>query len=297
MNRLVDLAYAAAWAVIKRLPEPAAYSVFDRIGQQVWRRRGRGVTQLERNLRRVLGPALPDADLRRLSRRAMASYSRYWCEVFRLPVWSDDRVVASVRTENEEVLRKELDSGRGVIVPLPHSANWDLAGAWACLAVAPLTTVAERLRPESLYDRFVAYRESLGMEVLPADGGREVFTALQARLRAGGLVCLVADRDLSASGVEVDFFGETARMPPGPAALAISTGACLLPVALSYERSGMRLRFQNEIAVPAESTYRQKISAMSQQLANSYAEGIAAHPQDWHMLQRFWPADFGGSAP
>jgi KDO2-lipid IV(A) lauroyltransferase len=153
--------------------------------------------------------------------------------------------------------------------------------------------VAERLRPESLYDRFVAYREHLGMEVLPADGGRSVFTTLQARLRAGRLVCLVADRDLSASGIRVEFFGETAQMPPGPAALAISTGAGLLPAALSYEPDGLLVRFQNEIPVPAEGTNREKIAVMTQQLADAYATGIAARPEDWHMLQRFWPDDLG----
>jgi phosphatidylinositol dimannoside acyltransferase len=290
-KRAVDAAYAAGWAAIKLLPEPAAYATFAAIGDYVWRRRGRGVTQLERNLHRVVGPSATPDQVRELSRRAMRSYCRYWCDVFRLPVWSRERVVASVTTENEKVFRAGLESGRGLIVALPHSANWDLAGAWACLTAAPLTTVAERLHPESLYDRFLAYREMLGMEVLPADGGRSVFTTLQARLRAGGLVCLVADRDLSASGVAVRFFAEPARMPPGPAALAISTGAVLLPAALSYTVEGLSIRFQDEISVPADGVNRAKIAIMTQQLADAYAEGIAARPEDWHMLQRFWPAD------
>jgi phosphatidylinositol dimannoside acyltransferase len=290
-KRAVDAAYAAGWAAIKLLPERAAYATFAVIGDHVWRRRGRRVTQLERNLRRVVGPSATPEQMRELSRRAMRSYCRYWCDVFRLPVWSRERVVASVTTENEKVFRAGLESGRGLIVALPHLANWDLAGAWACLTAAPLTTVAERLHPESLYDRFVAYRELLGMEVLPADGGRSVFTTLQARLRAGGLVCLVADRDLSASGVAVNFFGEPARVPPGPAALAISTGAALVPAALSYTVEGLSIRFQDEISVPTEGVNRAKIAIMAQQLADAYAEGIAARPEDWHMLQRFWPAD------
>jgi KDO2-lipid IV(A) lauroyltransferase len=294
-NRAADAAYAAGWMAIKRLPERPAYAIFERIADQVWRRRGPAVTQLERNLGRIVGRDTPEPELRELSRRAMRSYCRYWCDVFRLPVWSRERVIASVTTENEEVFRAGLRTGRGLIVPLPHSANWDLAGAWACLTGAPLTTVAERLRPESLYDRFVAYREGLGMEVLPADGGRSVFTTLQARLRAGGLVCLVADRDLSASGVRVEFFGETAQMPPGPAALAISTGAGLLPAALSYQPDGLLVRFQDEIPVPTEGSNREKIAVMTQRLADAYAKGIAARPEDWHMLQRFWPADLSGA--
>jgi KDO2-lipid IV(A) lauroyltransferase len=155
----------------------------------------------------------------------------------------------------------------------------------------PFTTVAERLRPESLYDRFVAYRESLGMEVLPHSGGA-AFGTLARRLRAGGLVCLVADRDLSASGVEVEYFGETARMPAGPALLAQHTGALLLPVTLWYgEEPVMHGRIHAPVDVPATGTRVEKTSSMTQALADTFATGIAEHPEDWHMLQRLWLAD------
>ncbi len=297
-HQLSDPAYALAWAAVKRLPERAAYAAFDRIADQVWKRRGRSVQQLERNLHRVLGEDMADGDVRELSRRAMRSYCRYWCEAFRLPVWSRQRVLAGVRTDDEKIFRDLLDSGRGMIAALPHMGNWDLAGAWACLTASPLTTVAERLEPASLFDRFVAYREGLGMEVLPADGGRTTFTTLQARLRTGGLVCLVADRDLSTSGIEVDFFGEPASIPSGPAALAVSTGAALMPASLWYEgataqhRHGqLAIRFHEEIPVPVGGSNRERIVAMTRELAGVYERAIAAHPEDWHMLQRFWPAD------
>jgi KDO2-lipid IV(A) lauroyltransferase len=151
--------------------------------------------------------------------------------------------------------------------------------------------VAERLKPESLYDRFVAYRESLGMEVLPHTGG-SAFGTLARRLRDGGLVCLVADRDLSASGVEVTFFGETARMPAGPALLAQQTGALLLPATLWYDETPvMKGRVHAPVEVPESGTRAEKTSFMTQALADVFAEGIAQHPEDWHMLQRLWLSD------
>jgi KDO2-lipid IV(A) lauroyltransferase len=185
-----------------------------------------------------------------------------------------------------------MDAGKGVVLALPHLANWDLAGAWVTTQLGiPFTTVAERLKPETLYDRFVAYREGLGMEVLPHSGG-SAFGTLARRLRDGGLVCLVADRDLSASGVEVDFFGETARMPAGPALLAQQTGARLLPATLWYDDSPvMRGRVHPPVEVPESGTRAEKTSAMTQALADAFATGIADHPEDWHMLQRLWLKD------
>ncbi|MCI0686051.1 MAG: phosphatidylinositol mannoside acyltransferase [Sporichthyaceae bacterium] len=289
-HQLTDTGYGLGWTVVKRLPERTAHRLFRTVGDRVWARRGPAVRQLERNLRRVVGPAMSEAELRALSRRAMRSYCRYWCETFRLPVWSRERVIGTVRTIGEEHFRGSLASGRGTVVALPHMANWDHAGAWAVLTGAPLTTVAERLRPESLFERFLDYRRSLGMEVLPL-GADNLSVVLADRLRSGRLVCLVADRDLSASGIPVDFFGEPAKCPPGPAALAVQTGAALIPADLWYEPRGLVIRFHPEIPVPAAARLREKVVGMTRDLAKIYEHGVADHPEDWHMLQRFWPAD------
>ncbi|WP_420081356.1 phosphatidylinositol mannoside acyltransferase [Streptomyces sp. JL4002] len=290
-DKLVVALYGLGWAGVKKLPEPAAVALGRRIADFAWKRRGKSVLRLESNLARVVPDAGPER-LRELSRAGMRSYMRYWMESFRLPTMATDRFGTDVEFKDEHILREALASGRGVVVALPHLANWDLAGAWAIGHVGvPFTTVAERLKPESLYDRFVAYRESLGMEVLPHSGGA-AFGTLARRLRSGGLVCLVADRDLSASGVEVDFFGSTARMPAGPALLAQQTGAVLLPATLSYgETPKMYGRIHPEVEVPKTGTRAEKTTAMTQQVADAFAWGIAEHPEDWHMLQRLWLDD------
>ncbi|MEU3314606.1 phosphatidylinositol mannoside acyltransferase [Streptomyces sp. NPDC006662] len=290
-DKLVDGLYGLGWAGVKKLPEPVAAALGRKIADVTWKRRGKSVLRLESNLARVVPEAGPER-LRALSQAGMRSYMRYWMESFRLPATDPRRFGTDVVMKDEHVLREALASGRGVIVALPHLANWDLAGAWATghLGV-PFTTVAERLKPESLYDRFVAYRESLGMEVLPHSGGA-AFGTLARRLRAGGLVCLVADRDLSASGVEVEFFGATARMPAGPALLAQQTGAALLPATLYYgDAPKMYGRIHPEVEVPAQGSRAEKTAAMTQAVADAFASGIAEHPQDWHMLQRLWLDD------
>ncbi|WP_028814111.1 phosphatidylinositol mannoside acyltransferase [Streptomyces flavidovirens] len=290
-ERLTDSLYGLGWATVKKLPEPVAVALGRRIADTVWKRRGVSVLRLESNLARVVPDAGPER-LAELSRAGMRSYMRYWMESFRLPAWSPERIRNGIEVQGIERLTDTLATGRGVIVALPHLANWDLAGAWVTTKLeVPFTTVAERLKPETLYDRFVAYREGLGMEVLPHEGG-SAFGTLARRLRAGGLVCLVADRDLSASGTEVKFFGDTARMPSGPALLAQQTGALLLPVTLWYDDSPvMRGRVHPPVDVPETGTRAEKTSVMTQALADAFATGIAEHPEDWHMLQRLWLDD------
>ncbi|MBT2527306.1 phosphatidylinositol mannoside acyltransferase [Streptomyces sp. ISL-99] len=290
-ERLTDTLYGLGWATVKKLPEPVSVALGRRIADTVWKRRGASVLRLESNLARVVPDAGPER-LAELSRAGMRSYMRYWMESFRLPAWSPERIKNGVEVQDIDRVTDTLATGRGVIVALPHLANWDLAGAWVTTKLeVPFTTVAERLKPETLYDRFVAYREGLGMEVLPHQGG-SAFGTLARRLRAGGLVCLVADRDLSASGTEVKFFGDTARMPGGPALLAQQTGALLLPVTLWYDDSPvMRGRVHPPVDVPETGTRAEKTSVMTQALADAFATGIAEHPQDWHMLQRLWLDD------
>ncbi|MGW0763251.1 phosphatidylinositol mannoside acyltransferase [Streptomyces sp. NPDC002814] len=290
-DRLTDALYGIGWGTVKKLPEPVAVRLGNTIADAAWKRRGKGVRRLENNYARVVPGASPER-LAELSRVGMRSYLRYWMESFRLPAWSAERIRNGVEVKDIHHLTDGLAAGRGVVLALPHLGNWDLAGAWVTTQLkTPFTTVAERLKPETLYDRFVAYREGLGMEVLPHSGG-SAFGTLARRLRDGGLVCLVADRDLSASGVEVEFFGDTARMPAGPALLAQQTGALLMPVTLWYDDSPiMRGRVHPPIEVPEAGTKAEKTSVMTQALADAFAGGIADHPEDWHMLQRLWLAD------
>ncbi|MFI0091267.1 phosphatidylinositol mannoside acyltransferase [Streptomyces bobili] len=290
-DQLTDGLYGLGWSTVKKLPEPVATRLGRSVADLAWKRRGKGVQRLESNYARVVPDAGPER-LAELSRAGMRSYLRYWMESFRLPSWSPERIASGFEPKDLHHLTDGLAAGKGVVLALPHLANWDLAGAWVTTKLrTPFTTVAERLKPETLYDRFVAYREGLGMEVLPHSGGT-AFGTLARRLREGGLVCLVTDRDLSASGVEVDFFGATARMPAGPALLAQQTGALLLPVTLWYDESPvMRGRIHPPIQVPGSGTRAEQTSVMTQALADAFATGIADHPEDWHMLQRLWLAD------
>ena len=285
-DSLADWGYAAGWRVVRAMPESVARNVFDAGAR--FAARGGGPEQLRKNLARVIGttPAeVPDA----LMCASVASYARYWREAFRLP------------TMNQAVLAKRLDrvfigaekfadahrKGRGAVIALPHSGNWDMAGVWLAQNYGTFTTVAERLKPESLYDRFIAYRESLGFEVLPLTGGpRPPMEILAERLRANRFVCLMADRDLTRSGVQVNFFGELTRLPAGPARLAVETGAPLHPAHVYYDGDDCVVQIDDAL-----DTDSGDVGVITQALADRFAVNIAAHPADWHMLQPQWLAD------
>lgn len=276
--------YFAGWRVVRALPEKFAYNTFDRIGRYALSKNGARVKRLRSNLSRVC-PEKNATEMDALMREAMSSYMRYWCDTFRSPDWSRERISQTVTVEGEELLTSPMRDGTGVVVALPHAGNWDHAGSYFCAMGFPLVTVAERLKPEALFNKFLEYRQNIGMEVLALDS-RSIATLMQ-RSREGSLIALVADRDLSKSGVEVSFFGYPARMPAGPALLAIRTGIPLITAYVSYTPTGIHIQF-NSVEIPVSGSEEEKISQVVQRCADLFAKGISSAPQDWHMLQRIW---------
>jgi KDO2-lipid IV(A) lauroyltransferase len=276
--------YFAGWRIVRWLPEQKAYNIAYRIADFLVQRNGKSVQRLRTNLERTQ-PSITKLNLDLLVIEAMRSYMRYWVDTFRFPDWSSDRVSGTVSVTNEHLLLDAIAAKTGVIVALPHAGNWDHAGAYFCAKGIPLVTVAERLKPEKLFLKFLAYRQSMGMEVLPLDG--RVLGTLAQRLRQGALVALVADRDLSRSGIDVEFFNGTARMPAGPALLALKTQAPLITAFVSYTENGIHIDFKN-VVLPSAGEESAKVREIVQMTAKHFEDGISQTPQDWHMLQRIW---------
>ncbi|NBE98229.1 phosphatidylinositol mannoside acyltransferase [Nonomuraea sp. KC401] len=291
-DRVVAAGFAAGWKLVPLLPHGPTAAVFRFMADRVWRRAGKSVRRLESNLARVTGLEVGSRELNELTRAGMRSYFRYFHEIFRLPSMRTEEVVRRTHVIGAEHVHDTVAAGRGVVLALPHMGNWDQAGAWLVGVGHPFTTVAERLRPESLFRRYVAFREGLGMEVLPLTGGDgHNFGTLATRLRKGGVVCLPAERDLTKSGVEVRFFGSTTKVPAGPPLLAVQTGAALLPATVYFVGDDWGIHIHEEIPVPEEGTRQEKVAAVAQRMAEVFEKGIAEHPEDWHMLQRLWLED------
>ncbi|CAM3255194.1 Phosphatidylinositol mannoside acyltransferase [Stackebrandtia soli] len=292
-DSVIGFGYAAAWRLVRAMPESVAGALFRAAADRATRRNGASVRQLRRNLRRVVGPEVSNSEMDALVRDAMRSYARYWCESFRLPSYGRQDILDRFMLDGYEVFDKHRAEGTGVIMAIPHSGNWDLAGAWVTTKGYPLTTVVERLRPDSVFESFVEFRRGLGMEIVPHTGGeRPARTVLAERLAQGHVVPIVADRDLSSNGVEVDFFGEKTRMPVGPALLAIRTKAPLYTVVVRNDGPHRGYgKVEGPIPIPTDGRLADRVAAVTQAMADAFAAGIAVAPADWHMLQRLWLSD------
>jgi lipid A biosynthesis lauroyl acyltransferase len=301
-------AFALARAAVERLPESVGRALFSAAGTAMGLSGSTGARRLRANQARIR-PGLGPVRARLLSAAAMRSYMRYYYECFRLPVLGEDRILARVQLDNDAELRADLASGRSATAALVHAGNWDMAGAWACIDLAPVHTLAERLEPAGLYEDFLRFRTGLGMTIYPVVRGGGGLRALEEDMAAG--VCftpILADRDLTASGVEVRLAGHAMLVAPGPALLAQRTGCAIYPVFSRYERLARRrraaagtrwgLRLTVGEPVRAETTpdsdSRERaadVRRMSQEWMDQFEPWLRAHLEDWHMLQRVFVSD------
>jgi lauroyl/myristoyl acyltransferase len=249
-----------------------------------------------RHLRRA-DPTLGGIRLRRSVQEAFDSYTRYWLESFRLPHLSAAAVERGMNIDGYHHVTDALAQGNGVILALPHLGGWEWAGRRMVDLGHGLTVVVEEIDPPELFEWFTDLRRELGMHVVPLgpSAGREVLAAL----KRNDIVCLLCDRDIQRTGVEVEFFGERTTVPAGPATLALRTGAPLLPTAVYFtDRTDGHLG----VVRPAvsldrsEDGMRADVARVSQDLVGELEHLIRRAPQQWHLFQPNWPSDPGFEA-
>ena len=279
------LLYLFAWKVIGVLPEKSAYKLANLISDQIFKKNGKGVKRLRSNYKRVM-PYISEPELEELTKDGMRSYLRYWFDTFRLNKWSKSRIIETTFVVRENLLRDPIETKEGCIIALPHAGNWDHAAAYFCSAGIPITAVVEKLKPEAIFKKFLAYRQSIGIEAISHK--EKTIPILMERLNQGKLVALVADRDMSRNGIEVNFLGGSAKMPPGPAVLAIKTGSPLVTAYIRYLNKGIEITFDETIKLPVTGSEEEQIVIVTQSMADNFAKRIKDSPVDWHMLQRIW---------
>jgi KDO2-lipid IV(A) lauroyltransferase len=290
------LTYRGLGTAMGRMPEPLSRGVAGTVARMMSWRGGPALAMNERHIRRVLGSECPGVEpdaalVRRWSRRTFTEYSRYWADGARLPYVDERGVRSRFRFERgEDLIRDAVAEGRGVIMALPHVGSWEWGGAWLALEAMPMTAVVERLEPERLFEWFVGQRAAMGLTAVPL--GDSSGAAMLRALKEGAVTGLVSDRDLVGNGVEVEFFGETTRLPAGAATLALRTGAVLLPVVV-YSGPG---NWHTGVVHPRLDTTRSgslraDVTRLTQELAACFEAFIRRHPEQWHLYQPNWPSD------
>ncbi len=247
---------------------------------------------IERHLKRV-NPKLRGASLRVAAQQAFDSYAKYYVESFRLPSLSAKTVARSFTLDGFDQVTDALAAGNGVILALPHLGGWEWAGRWLADQGIKLTVVVEMLDPPELFEWFADLRRELGMNVVPT--GPNAGSEVMAALRRNEVVCLLCDRDIDRSGVEVEFFGERTTLPPGPAMLGLRMGAPVLPVAVYFtdEYNGHHALVRPPLSLARRGGLREDVARVTQNLAHELEFLIRRAPEQWHMFQPNWPSDPG----
>lgn len=285
---LAYLALRAGLGLVGLLPAGLARS-FGEFGGRIWHRFATGRrTMATRHMRRVLGP---DADAEAAAKEVMISYGRYWAEA----LWARSRrvpqMMARTTIDGLEKLIEAREQGIGMIYALPHMGNWEAAAPVSVDVAVPVLAVAEKLANERITDWFTAMRAEFGIEVVLATGSATVMRALEDGLAKNKAVALLSDRDLKGRGVEVEFFGETTTLPPGPATLALRTGAPLFPCGCYFTDNGHHIVIKDPIPVPEHGSRAEKIQKITQELAHELETIIREAPTQWHLVQPNWPSD------
>jgi lauroyl/myristoyl acyltransferase len=276
---------------MRTAPEPVAVAGARAVSALLGLVRADERAMYARHLSRVVGPGLADRDVRRWTKRAFASYARYWVEGARLPALPASEIEARMIVERGfEHLVESLSFGRGAVLALPHVGSWEWGGAWLALRGMPMTSVAEPIEPPALARWFTGERKRLGLEIVML--GPSAGSVLLERLREGKLVGLVCDRDLTGGGVEVRFFGELTRLPAGPATLALRTGAALMTGAVYQGPGKDHIGVVNPpIEVERSGRFREDVRRVTQAMAHELEGLIRRAPEQWHLFQPNWPSD------
>jgi lauroyl/myristoyl acyltransferase len=286
---------SAEWLAMS-LPERTGRRVFETLGRVAHRRLHGVRATVAANQARVLGAEPTDARVDHATREAFELYARFWFDAFRIRTMPEREFNERIVVLGVENIDRALEAGKGCVCALPHMGNWDAAGHWFGANGYRIAAVAEELRPPRLYELFLRHREELGMRIVGLTKEGHVGQQLKQLLSENWMVALVADRDLTGRGTEVEMFGATRRVPAGPALLSLSSGAPLVVCPVYTRDDGWEVRIEEPLEIERTGVIREDVAALSRLMAERFERAIAAKPTDWHMFQPAWDGSASAAA-
>lgn len=286
------LYWGTSWAAGK-LPVRFSYAVATLIGDYIyftWKRHSANAVS---NMRRVLGPTASWQTVKRYARNAFRNYAKTSVDFLRFPHIDPQDVSNIVPLRyGMERLEEAHNLGRGTIVISGHLGNWDLAGVVMLSYGRPLYAVSETHEPQKMDDIINGTRERAGMKIirLETNSLRQIFTAI----KQNEAVTILFDKPESEKdGVPVQFFGETAYLPAGPAAIALKTRASIIIGYCVRQPDDTTFYGAVEPLLEYESLLtgdkERDIQIITQQIVNTMEHVIRRHPDQWYMFREMWP--------
>ena len=289
------LLYRLGARAASAVPERTALAAARALGATAWAVLPARRAVVARHMARATVGGLSPAAARRLAREAFVSYARYWVESLRLPRTTPAEVDAHFTIEGQHHMEEAQEAGRGAVLALPHLGGWDVGGSWLARQGFSVSVVVESLEPPELFEWFVGLRRTFGLSVIPLGPGAG--TGVLAALRANHMVCLLCDRDIGGSGVEVEFFGERTTLPAGPATLALRARSVVLPTAVYFDGPGHHAVVEAPVTIERTGRLREDVARLTQATATALEGLITRAPEQWHLFQPNWPSDREATEP
>ncbi len=289
-GKVTVCAYKLASSLIKAIPDHLLSRVSNALGRCAYRLSFRKRAIVERNMHRTHDGPITNHELREKTQQAFISYAKYWTDSAKMQSLTDYQIDAGFTVEGFEHIEDAWSEGPGPILALPHLGGWEWAGRWlTCRPKFEVTVVVEPQQPEELFEFMMSYRESFGMNVIPLgpNAGKEVIKAI----KNNHVVCLLCDRDIEGTGVNVTFFDEETSIPAGPAMLSIRTGAKIIPVAVYQRYKSHHAIVRPPLNSERQGNLREDVARISRDIARSFEELILLEPEQWHLMSPNWPSD------
>ena len=250
------------------------------------------------NMAQVTGLPVKDPRVQYLAYASWKNYGRYAADFLNFPHIDLEQIEAHMHDLSDRgkgwwvEVQEAQQRGKGVIFATAHFGNWDIAGAIVGKRTA-LSVVVESFDDPRMDALIQGQRKDKGMTVIPMESSmRRILRTLQQNQ----LVAIVADRPVSPEhGVPITFCGRTTYVPAGPAALALKSGAAIVPGYVWYgERDGYLLRVFPPI-IPREYNGSEEKAAeivrITQEMYNAQEAMIRSWPTQWYMFRAFWPQE------
>lgn len=280
-----SLYVAGYWACVL-LPRGFCYWLARRVADLYSARAAGDREAVKRNLTAVLGR---EASLREV-KEVFRHFAMYLVDFFRFSHLTKKKISRWIRLEGMEHMEEALSRGKGAIGLSAHLGNYELAAAVLSLLGFPVYAavfVHENKRVDEFFSR---QRAGVGVHVIPvrSQNQRALFQASLDALKKNGILALIGDRDFFGNGMELPFFGKQVRIPRGPAAFSVRTGAPIVPGFLVREKGSYRFVLERPIYPPQDVDKEEAIRRMTQECVEVLSRYIKKYPTQWYVFQEFW---------
>ncbi|MHC4249710.1 MAG: lysophospholipid acyltransferase family protein [Planctomycetota bacterium] len=272
-----------------RLPRRALYfmaRIITSINYRLDRAQREGVLA---NLRVILGPTASEKRIRRDSRLAFYNFGKFLGEFFGFERFGGPFIDEHVDVVGEEHLQRALAGGKGVIMNAGHLSNWEIGAATLARRGHPVMGVALPHPDPALNDFVDRQRRSRGYDVVRSEGA---YRKCMLALKRNEVVCLMGDRDVGMGSIEIEFFGRPTFFPQGPARIALTSGAPVLPAfVIRRLDDSFVLHIEPPVVVPGGGSRRERAQAMTQEFANTVERYVRLFPTQWAVFYKYWPEE------